>query len=73
MMPSGVRNSCDTMDTKLLRNWPSSFSRANVRSSSASCDCHEGWAGAKGSAKALFTLPQPGLAFAQQLFRARAV
>jgi hypothetical protein len=36
MMPSGVRNSCDTMDTKLLRNWPSSFSRANVRSSSAS-------------------------------------
>src|SRR6516162_7351901 len=35
-MPSGVRNSCDTIDTKLLRNWPNSFSLASVRNSSFS-------------------------------------
>ena len=36
MIPSGVRNSCDTIDTKWLRNCPNSFSLASVRSNSTS-------------------------------------
>ena len=35
-MANGVRNSCDTIDTNLLRNCPNSFSLASVRSNSAS-------------------------------------
>jgi hypothetical protein len=36
MMPSGVRNSRDTIATKLLRNWLNSFSLATVLSNSVS-------------------------------------